>query len=148
MHADLPVLVALTHRTISASYRSILGDAGVDGYLASGEVERFVEYSLGRSQIVVVDGVVAGYAVASGPLIELMMIDAPQHRQGLGSRLLQHMEQRLFPEHDTLSLESFSDNDQANRFYRKNGWTAGEKLPDGAGGGAKVLFQKQRGLGG
>jgi len=145
VHADVPDLVALSHRTISAAYRPILGDAGVDGYLASGEVERFVEFSLPRCQALVADGAIAGYAVARGPLIELMMIDAPQHRQGLGTRLLGHMEQLLFPDHEELTLESFSGNDQANAFYRKNGWTEAEELPEGPAGGAKVLFRKARG---
>jgi 3-hydroxybutyryl-CoA dehydratase len=147
VHADVPALVALTHRTISASYRSVLGDAGVDGYLASGEVERFVEHGLGSTRTLVVEGDVAGYAVAKGPLIELMMVDAPFHRQGLGTLLLHHMEHWLFPAHETLSLESFAGNDPANQFYRNNGWIESGELPDGAAGGPKVLFRKQRGGG-
>ncbi len=142
--ADLPALVALSHRTISASYRSVLGDASVDGYLASGEVERFVEFNLPHCQALVADGEVAGYAVAHGPRIELMMVDERRHRRGLGTRLLRFMEQRLFDEHEELTVESFSDNEQATRFYRKNGWAEREALPEGAAGGAKVLFVKRR----
>ena len=96
------------------------GAVGLGGgrVLASGEAGRFVRHNLQRGQTLVAEGSIAGYAVAEGPLISLMMVDTEHQGRGLGTRLLRHMEDLLFPVHETLTLESFSANDRANRFYR------------------------------
>lgn len=141
---DAPELIALSHRVIHDAYRPILGDDAVGDYLASGEAGRFVRHNLQRSQTLVADGSVAGYAVAEGPLISLMMVDTEHQGRGLGSRLLRHMEDLLFPVHETLTLESFSANDRANRFYRDRAWTETGEMPDGQAGGTKLLFSKRR----
>lgn len=143
--SDLAGLVALSHRTIGSAYRPLLGDEAVDGYLASGEAQRFIEHSFTRCQALLADGLVVGCAVADGPLIALMMIDVDHQRGGLGTRLLEHMEQQMFPGHPTLTLESFANNDAANRFYRKNGWLEAGAVAGGIAGGDKLRFEKARG---
>ncbi|MBU1676162.1 hypothetical protein KKA85_10325, partial [bacterium] len=60
----------LSHRTIGAAYRPLLGDEAVDDYLASGEAGRFIEHAFTRCQTLLLDGVVVGCAVSDGPLIE------------------------------------------------------------------------------
>ena len=120
--ADTETLVSLSRRTISKSYRTFLGDEGVDGFIDSGEIERFIDQSIDQTSVLVVEGKIIGYSVSEDNLISLMMIDADYHRRGYGSALLEHMEKALFVTHKELSLESFEMNHNANNFYRKHGW--------------------------
>jgi len=143
--ADLAELMSLSHRTIGAAYRPVLGDAAVDEYLNSGEAGRFLEHSFSRCQALLADGAVVGCAVSDGPLIALMMIDSEHQRRGLGTKLLEYMEQQMFPRHERLILESFENNDMANRFYRKNGWVEAGVVAGGVAGGNKLRFEKSRG---
>ena len=60
--------------------------------------------------------------MGTGSHIDELVIDERFHRQGLGTLLLARLEGVRFKEHTALELESFRDNDQANPFYRKQGW--------------------------
>ena len=78
--------------------------------------------NIARALVVTLADAVVGYTVATGPHVDVLMIDELFHRQGLGTLLLARIEERLFREHTALELENFHDNDQANAFYRKHGW--------------------------
>lgn len=143
--SDMGALIALSHRTISASYRPFLGDEAVDAFLGSGAADRYVEENVGRCLILVRDGEIVGYAVWRDNLIDLMMIDYAVHRQGLGTELLRQVEQMLLQRSDELRLESFEDNEKANAFYHKNGWREVSRYLDNNSGVSKVVFQKKAG---
>src|SRR5262245_19271383 len=100
LESDLEALSALSHRTISASYRPFLGDEAVDAFLGCGAADQFIAESIGRCSVLVRDGEIVGYAVGRDNVIELMMIDYAAHRQGLGTQLLRHVEQLLFRSSD------------------------------------------------
>src|SRR5262245_4654370 len=108
--SDMDALIALSHRTISASYRPFLGDEAVDVFLGSGAADRYVAENIGRCSVLVRDGVIVGYAVCRANVIDLMMIDHAVHRQGLGTELLRQVEQMLLQGSDELWLESFEAN--------------------------------------
>jgi hypothetical protein len=67
--SDIGALIDLSRRTISASYRSILGDEVVDVFLGSGASDRYVQENLDRCSVIVRDGQVAGYAVCRDNLV-------------------------------------------------------------------------------
>lgn len=140
--ADAEVLIALSRRTIAASYRSFLGDAAVDGYINGGAVDEYVSQNVDRSWVIMLDGQIVGYSVAKDDTIDLMMIDHPFHRRGLGTELLQHAEGILFQNYEQLTLESFTDNMPANRFYRKHGWNEIDRYHDDESGVDKIVFRK------
>lgn len=142
--ADCDALIALSRHTISAAYRPFLGAAAVAGFIDSGAADQYVRDNLASCLVILVDGAIAGYSVYKGNLIDLMMIDGERHRRGLGSRLLQHVEKTLFRRYDELILESFAANDQANHFYRKNGWRVVEKRFDATVGVDKLIFKKAK----
>ena len=139
--SDTPALIDLSRRTISASYRPFLGDRSVDEFLESGAADDYVRVNLDRCSIIVCDRRVAGYAVCRENLIDLMMIDHTLHRRGLGTELLQWVEQAQ-AEHGELRLESFAANEPANAFYRKNGWIDAGRCFDRDAGVDKILFRK------
>ena len=120
--SDVDALIELSLRTTRTSYASFLGEDAVDAFIAGGLVEEFVRETIDRTLVVTIDGKVAGCAVGTGNYVDQLMIDERLHRQGLGTLLLERLEEHLFEEHDELELESFRDNDRANAFYRKHGW--------------------------
>ncbi|MHC4077943.1 MAG: GNAT family N-acetyltransferase [Planctomycetota bacterium] len=142
LDSDIDVLIDLSRRTISASYRSFLGDEAVDAFLGSGEVDRYVRESLDRCSVIVRDGQIVGYAVCRDNLIDLMMVDHACHRQGLGTELLHHVEAGLHRKFEELRLESFEANTPANAFYRKHGWREVSKHFDDDAGVNKIVFKK------
>jgi putative acetyltransferase len=91
------------------------------------------------------DGKIIGCAVCRDNVIDLMMVDHAVHRQGLGTALLQHVEQMLLQSSPELRLESFEANEKANAFYRKNGWHEVSRYFDEDSDVNKVIFQKAGG---
>jgi ribosomal protein S18 acetylase RimI-like enzyme len=140
--ADVEALIALSRRTIRASYRPFLGHEAVNTFIGSGAVDQYVADHVEHSTVIVANGDIVGYAVCRGQVIDLMMIDQRHHRRGFGTRLLQHCEGALFAHYHALTLESFADNRQANNFYRKHGWEHVDQYFDRESGVNKLVFRK------
>jgi GNAT superfamily N-acetyltransferase len=142
LHEDLAELQALARRTIDASYRWFLGDASVDWFIGSGASDDHIAAHLGQGQVhcLEVGGEIVGFTILDGPTIDLMMIDFPRHRQGLGKLLLSHAEALLFAQYQELRLESFAENIAANAFYEACGWSIARLLD--SGDVAKVEYVK------
>jgi ribosomal protein S18 acetylase RimI-like enzyme len=145
LESDIIMLLDLSRRTISASYRSFLDDEAVDGFLGSGAADRYVKENLASCWVIVRESQVVGYAVCRDNLIDLMMIDHERHRQGLGTELLHQVEGMLARRYEVLTLESFEANQPANAFYRKNGWQEVSRYFDESAGVSKIVFQKVNG---
>jgi ribosomal protein S18 acetylase RimI-like enzyme len=141
--SDIEPLIALSRRTISASYRSFLGDEAVAAFIGSGAVDQYVAQNMERCSVILVDGKIVGYSVCKDNLIDLMMIDDGFHRRGLGTRLLEHAEATLFRSYSELTLESFEGNQKANNFYHKNGWVEANRYFDQDSGVNKIVFHKR-----
>lgn len=141
--ADAETLKAISRRTICANYKSFLGDEAVEGYIAGGAPDRYVEEHIGDCSVIGADGAIAGFCVCRGNMIDLMMIDHQFHRKGIGTLLLAHCERILFETRDELKLESFQANKQADNFYRKNGWVQSESYFDKVSGARKIVFRKR-----
>ena len=141
---DLERIQDLARRTIDARYRAFLGDEGVDGFLDSGASDDYVAQGLSDTEVLTDEDRIVGFCVSKQSLIDLMMVDHEVHRRGYGTALLRHAEGRLLETHDEIVLESFEDNDQANAFYRKNGWIESERFFDEALGSRKIVFRKTR----
>lgn len=139
--ADIEALIALSRRMIRASYGPLLGREVVEAFIGSGAVDQYVTGHIEDGTVIVADDALVGYAVCKSPMIDLMMIDQPHHRRGFGTRLLRHCEGLLFAHYDTLTLESFADNHQANHFSTNNGWAPADRYVDAASGVHKVMFR-------
>ena len=140
---DVEPLIELSLRTIRASYPGFLGETAVEAFIGTGAVEGFVRETIGRALVVTIEDEVAGHAVGTGHHVDLLMIDERFHRRGLGTLLLARLEEHLFSEHDSLELESFRDNDQANGFYRKHGWQVTGAFRDEENGVDMVTMRKE-----
>lgn len=142
--ADVEDLLVLSKRTIRTCYKSFLGDEPVEGYIASGAVEKYDEDNLSRCFVIEDAGGISGVGAYKGAAVDLMLIDAERHRQGLGRRVLDHLESLLFADSAELTLESFAHNDQANTFYRARGWTQIDAYDDKETGIPMILLRKRK----
>jgi GNAT superfamily N-acetyltransferase len=140
--SDIATFIALSRRTISASYRPFLGDQAVDAFIASGAADQYVRENIAWCTVIVAERKVVGYTVCKANLIDLMMIDQPYHRRGLGTELLAYVEGTLFQRGKELRLESFEGNHAANTFYRKHGWRESSRYFDTEAGVTKIVFRK------
>ena len=142
--ADLDGLIAFSRRTILACYPPFLGREAVEGYIASGAVEKFFAEKLPRCFILDQDGALAGLAAHTGSFVELLIVDVGLQRSGLGGRLMDHLEALLFETSSEITLESFTRNQQANAFYGKRGWSAVDHYDDKETGVPLIKMSKKR----
>ncbi|MFD4403023.1 GNAT family N-acetyltransferase [Nocardia sp. NPDC058499] len=131
LRADITALQEIARRTIDASYRSFLGDEGVDRFIDSGASDEHVESHVRQGHVYCLDvhGDPAGLMILDGPTVDLMMIDIRNHRRGLGKLLLSRAEEILFARYSEIRLETFAGNAAAIAFYRACGWSAVDR-PD------------------
>jgi len=107
--------------------------------------DEYIDENWADMDVLLLDGRVIGYADCKGNLINGMLIDFDIHRQGHGTTLLSHCEQKLFGSHDELVLECFEDSVQANAFYRKSGWKEVRRFVDADNTGfRKIVYSKSR----
>ena len=141
---DLTRMQDIARRTIDRSFRSFLGDEGVDSFINSGESDQELYKHLENCDVVIREDAIVAFAIYFNDLIHLMMVDVRLHRTGIGSRLLAHTESQLFGRgHKTIRLETFEGNHQAINFYMKNGWSVTTKSKDQEHGFIRVFFEKQ-----
>jgi ribosomal protein S18 acetylase RimI-like enzyme len=141
---DLAIMQDIARRTIDGSYRSFLGDEGVDSFIGSGESDRELQKHIESCDVALREDAIVGFAIYFDDLIHLMMIDVRLHRNGIGSLLLAHTESQLFARgHKTIRLETFEGNHQAINFYVMNGWIVTTKSKDEAYGFVRIYFEKQ-----
>ncbi|MEE8276099.1 MAG: GNAT family N-acetyltransferase [Alphaproteobacteria bacterium] len=127
---DIPTLIAISQRTIMKMYPPFLGEEAVSAYVASGAVSRFFQDNIDACLIASLGAHLIGCASAKRNVLDLIIIDSDLHGRGYGSKLLEAVEERLGERPCVLTLNSFRDNDQANGFYRKNGWQVDREFVD------------------
>ena len=141
---DLPKMQDIARRTIDKSYRSFLGDEGVDWFINSGESDRELQKHIENCDVLLKNNAIVAFTIYFGDLIHLMMVNVSLHRTGIGSGLLAHSESQLFERgKSTIRLETFEGNNQAINFYKKNGWSVTGKQKDKEHGFIRVSFEKK-----
>jgi ribosomal protein S18 acetylase RimI-like enzyme len=144
--ADLLALRELARRTIDASYRSFLGDEGVDWFINSGASDDHIErhFRQGHIHCLEEDGEIVGLMILDGPTVDLMMVDVRHNREGLGTVLLSRAEELLFAQYPDIRLETFVGNEAAIAFYEACGWLAAGRTDSGPELPRKIEFVKHR----
>jgi GNAT superfamily N-acetyltransferase len=140
---DLGVMQSIARYTIDRNYRNFLGDEGVDWFI-SGPSDDYLSENINKATVIIIDGILVGFSVCKENLIDHMMVNHDSHRNGIGSILLQHCEEKLFEKYQDIKLESFAGNEKANNFYLKNGWSKSSEAFDEVSGSNKILFIKSK----
>ena len=135
---DIPAIAALAHRIWHAHYPSIISIAQIDYMLG----QRYHDAAL-REQITgegqwldlaLLDGQAVGFAQylqhAPGTIkLDKLYLDTTLHGQGLGSRLLAHVEARARElGASNLTLAVNKHNEKAIATYRRNGFTVTDSV--------------------
>lgn len=141
--SELDEIVLLANKTFEASYRSFLGDHNVDWYINNSELKKELVVHFDDLHVLTLDEKIVGYIIYFDNFIHIMMIDSSEHNAGLGSYLLNEVEERIFKSYDSVKLQSFVGNQVATNFYLKNGWTKG-KVNNANKDVAMVYFEKQK----
>ena len=78
---DLSEIQDIARRTIDKSYRSFLGDEGVDWFINSGESDRELQKHIENCDVLLKDNAIVAFTIYFEDLIHLMMVDVSLHRQ-------------------------------------------------------------------
>ena len=144
-HADpseLKNIQALARKTVDQSYRYFLGDEIVELYLSSGRLEEYLRLNIHSTWCLYQHDALLGFSICIDNVIDFMMVDFNNHRQGLGTKLLQHSEDLLFKNYDVIALESYEKNTKANLFFESKKWIPTEKYKDHKAHAMKIIFRK------
>lgn len=74
------------------------------------------------------DGRVAGMCHVAGNLIAAIHVDPAPKRRGIGARLMDAAEARIFKDFERARLEVLAFNQGAQAFYRERGWRDHRRL--------------------
>jgi len=142
-HSELDEIARIANKTFDSFYRSFLSDHNVNWYVNSGELKREIVKHANDLYVLLADNIITGFIIYFNDFIHIMMIDTNAHRSGMGSYLLNAVEEELFKDHDHIKLQSFAGNDIATNFYLKNGWTKGQ-LNNAQSDVAMMYFEKSK----
>ena len=124
--AELDEIIQIGNVTFDRAFSPFLGDYNVNWYINNAELKREIVKHYNDLYVLTVDDTIAGFIIYFDDFIHIMMIDSKTHHAGLGTFLLNSVEQELFKKNDQIKLQSFVGNTIATNFYLKNGWTKGE----------------------
>ncbi|MCP4820469.1 MAG: GNAT family N-acetyltransferase [Shimia sp.] len=121
--ADLAPLQALAREVIEVRYTPFLGEAMVADYVGSGAADAEVAKHPQHMTVAEKDGHLVGFVVCFDDLAHLLMTRVDQQRSGIGTALIASCFTQIAARgHKVARVETFTDNTQARRFYRKTGW--------------------------
>jgi putative acetyltransferase len=113
---DIPALAAIAERSYRAAFACILEEPALQERDASFFAERFVT-SWERMLVAVSHEKPAGFLLMTEGHIDMLFMDPAASGRGGGALLLKEAEVR-----GARTLECFSDNHGARRFYERHGW--------------------------
>ena len=125
---DISILVKLAREIINSKYSSFLGKESVEIFINSGQCDKEIIENIHNCVIMKTGNNYIGFSIFFENKIHLMMVAPEYEKQGYGSKLLNHIENKLFLENNQIELQSFAGNVTANSFYERNGWKNIEKL--------------------
>ena len=121
-------------------------DEGALTLIAEQTIATYVVENLDRHYcpILLTEQLPVGFAICRDNTIDLIVVDYRYHRSGFGTQLLVHCETEMFGAYPAIALHCFEHNEQANRFFRKNGWIETLRYRNKHSGVRTILYQKQR----
>ncbi|MHC6201954.1 GNAT family N-acetyltransferase [Breznakiellaceae bacterium SP9] len=138
---DIPCLQAIEERIYQDTYTQIFGPKFVAYHIASGQIRKELDEYLEQCIIMYQDTVLIGFAITIDNTIRDIYIDIPYQHKGHGTVFLQHIEDLLFAQYETIELGTYNTNTNAMNFYARHGWI---QIPWGLKGTSIAKLQKHR----
>ncbi|RDY25138.1 GNAT family N-acetyltransferase [Romboutsia weinsteinii] len=139
---DLLDMQKISREVIKENYTCFMGEAAVNEFINSGMADGYIAEMIKCTTLILLDDKIAGMCACKENLIDLLMVDNKFHRQGVGTKLINHVTKNLFEKYDEIRLESFEENKKANLFYDKNDWECVEIRFDEVFGINKCYYRK------
>ncbi len=144
LNSDFDAVITLSKETIDKSYRYWLGDRIVNQYLATDSLDRHIKNNIENVWLASDDNEIIGFAICIENIIEFMLVGYNYQRKGYGSQILEFCENMLLQKYETIALESFEKNTNANAFYNSNEWKMVNKYIDTKSLSTKLIFSKKK----
>jgi ribosomal protein S18 acetylase RimI-like enzyme len=140
--ADVPAISAMQRASLVETYGSFLGRAEVEEFIAGGNVERYFEERWPQSTLATVSGEIVGVAVREGTLLDLVWVKPSMRSKGIGSTLMETVEDQAALDGKELTLEVWTVNRRAVDFYERRGFSIDGTVKDPITGLEKLVMRK------
>ncbi|MCK8080402.1 GNAT family N-acetyltransferase [Vibrio sp. 1CM24A] len=115
----------------------------MDWLINSGESDKEVEKQLSNCVVLESNNQIQGYCAFENDFVHILMVSPNIQRSGFGATLLKHVENEMSTfGHQHYRLETFKGNEQAIKFYLKNGWSIDREETDEEFGFVRVYLSK------
>jgi ribosomal protein S18 acetylase RimI-like enzyme len=140
--ADVPAICAMQRASLVETYEPFLRRAAVEGFIAGGNVERYFAERWQHSTRASIRGEIVGVAVREGTLLDLVWVKPSMRSKGVGSTLMEIVENQAARDGEELTLEVWTVNQRAVSFYEGRGFLIEGTLTDPLTGLEKLLMRK------
>jgi len=124
------------------TYEPFLGRSAVEEFVSGGNVERYFEQRWQQSTVATVGGEIVGVAVRDGGLLDLVWVKPSMRSRGIGSMLMELVEEQAAFDGNELTLDVWTVNQRAVGFYGRRGFSVEGTLVDPLTGLEKLRMRK------
>jgi ribosomal protein S18 acetylase RimI-like enzyme len=140
--ADVAAISAMQKASLPETYGAFLGREAVDEFVAGGNVESYFEEHWPHATVATLGGEIVGVAVRLGSLLDLVWVKPAVRSRGIGSALIEAVEEQAAVDGDELTLEVWTANRRALALYERLGFANSRTFEDLATGLEKLELRK------
>ena len=133
---------AMQRASLVETYEPFLGRMAVEEFTEAGNVEQYFEARWRQATLATLGDEIVGIAVLEGAMLDLIWVKPTMRSKGIGSTLMQSVEEQAALESSELTLEVWTVNWRAVDFYERRGFSVVETLDDPATGLEKLAMRK------
>jgi ribosomal protein S18 acetylase RimI-like enzyme len=128
--------------SLPETYGPFLGREAVEEFIARGNVENYFNEHWPHTTVATVGDEIVGVAVRLGSLLDLVWVSPAVRSRGIGSGLMEAVEEQAAVDGDELMLEVWTVNRRAVAFYERLGFANSRTFDDLATGLEKLELRK------
>jgi len=132
----------MQRESLVETYEPFLGRMTVEEFIAAGSVERYFEERWQQATVATLHDEIVGVAVLLGALLDLIWVKPSMRSRGIGSTLMEGVEEQAARESTELTLEVWKVNRRAVDFYERRGFSVVRTLDDPVTGLERLVMLK------
>ena len=133
---------AMQRASLVETYEPFLGRPAVEEFIEAGNVERYFEERWRQATVATLGDKIVGIAVLEGALLDLIWVKPTMRSNGIGSTLMDSVEEQAALGGNEVTLEVWTVNGRAVEFYERRGFSVLGTLDDPATGLEKLAMRK------
>lgn len=139
---DVPAMSTMQRASLVETYEAFLGRMAVEEFIDAGNAERYFEERWQQATLATLSDEIVGVAVLEGALLDLIWVKPTKRSKGIGSRLMESVEEQAALECKEVTLEVWTVNRRAVAFCERRGFAVVGTLDDLATGLEKLVMRK------